>query len=156
MSAMAKKVMKVIKVQARGGQANPAPPLGPVLGQAGINIQQFCTQFNDKTKGQMGQVIPAEITVYEDRTFSFILKQPPASFLILQAVKKEKGSGSPNKEKIGTIKTSQLKEVAKIKLPDLNTTDLDAAARMMAGTAKNMGLTIDDDLGIEKRSTAKK
>lgn len=145
---MAKKVMKVIKVQARGGQANPAPPLGPVLGQAGINIQQFCTQFNDKTKGQMGQVIPAEITIYEDRSFTFILKQPPASFLILQAVKKEKGSGRPNKDKIGSIKMSQLKEVAKKKMPDLNTTDEDAATRMMLGTARNMGLTIDDDIGL--------
>ena len=144
---MAKKVMKVIKVQARGGQANPAPPLGPVLGQAGINIQQFCTQFNDKTKtpDKVGKVIPAEITVYEDRSFSFILKQPPASFLILQAAKKEKGSGKPNKDKIGSIKMSQLREVAKAKMPDLNTTDLEAATRMMAGTAKNMGLTIEEN-----------
>lgn len=145
---MAKKVVKVIKVQARGGQANPAPPLGPVLGQAGINIQQFCTQFNDKTKGQMGQVIPAEITVYEDKSFTFILKQPPASFLILQAIGKEKGSGKPNKDKIGTVKMSQLVEVAKRKLPDLNTTDVDAATRMMAGTAKNMGLIVENDLAI--------
>lgn len=145
---MAKKVTKVIKVQARGGQANPAPPLGPVLGQAGINIQQFCTQFNDKTKDKMGQVIPAEITVYEDRSFTFILKQPPASYLIMQAVKKEKGSGTPNKEKIGTIKTSQLREIGKVKMPDLNTTNEDAAARMMAGTARNMGLMVEDDIGI--------
>jgi len=145
---MAKKVMKVIKVQARGGQANPAPPLGPVLGQAGINIQDFCAKFNDKTKDKMGQVIPAEITIYEDRSFSFILKQPPASYLILQAMKKEKGSGTPNKEKIGTIKMSQLKEIGKAKMSDLNTTNEESAARTMAGTAKNMGLTIDDDLGI--------
>ncbi len=144
---MAKKVMKVIKVQARGGQANPAPPLGPVLGQAGINIQLFCQQFNDKTKGQMGQVIPAEITVYEDRSFTFILKQPPAAFMILQKVGKEKGSGKPNKEKIGTIKMSALQEIAKAKMPDLNTTNLDGATKMMAGTAKNMGLMIEDDLG---------
>ncbi|MEQ1849763.1 MAG: 50S ribosomal protein L11 [Candidatus Peribacteraceae bacterium] len=145
---MAKKVTKLIKVQARGGQANPAPPLGPVLGQAGINIQQFCTQFNEKTKDKMGQVIPAEITVYEDRSFTFVLKQPPASYLILQAVKKEKGSGTPNKEKIGSIKTSQLKEIGKAKMPDLNTTNEISAARMMAGTAKNMGLMVEDDLGI--------
>lgn len=151
---MAKKVVKVIKVQARGGQANPAPPLGPVLGQAGINIQQFCTQFNDKTKGQMGQVIPAEITVYDDRSFTFILKQPPASFLILQAVKKEKGSGRPNKDKIGSIKMSQLQEVAKKKMPDLNTTDVDSATRMMAGTAKNMGLLVEDDLAGKKTTQA--
>lgn len=143
---MAKKVVKVIKVQARGGQANPAPPLGPVLGQAGINIQQFCTQFNDKTKGQMGQVIPAEITVYDDRSFTFILKQPPASYLILQAVGKEKGSGKPNKEKIGSIKMSKLMELAQKKIPDLNTTDIHSATRMMAGTAKNMGLIVEDDL----------
>ncbi len=143
---MAKKVVKLIKVQARGGQANPAPPLGPVLGQAGINIQQFCTQFNEKTKGQMGQVIPAEITVYDDRSFTFILKQPPASYLILEAIGKEKGSGKPNKEKIGSIKMSTLVEVAKKKLPDLNTTNIDSAVRMMAGTAKNMGLIIENDV----------
>lgn len=139
---MAKKVVKVIKVQARGGQANPAPPLGPVLGQAGINIQDFCMKFNDKTKGQMGQVIPAEITVYDDRSFTFILKQPPASFLILQKIGKEKGSGQPNKDKIGTITMAQIEEVAKAKMPDLNTTDLEAAKRSIAGTAKNMGLII--------------
>ena len=143
---MAKKVVKIIKVQSRGGQANPAPPLGPVLGQAGINIQQFCTQFNDKTKGQMGKVIPAEITVYDDKSFTFILKQPPSSYLILEAMGKEKGSGKPNKEKIGTIKMSKLKELAKVKLPDLNTDNLDSATRMMAGTAKNMGRIVEDDL----------
>ncbi|MDD5055823.1 MAG: 50S ribosomal protein L11 [Candidatus Peribacteraceae bacterium] len=145
---MAKKIVKVVKVQARGGQANPAPPLGPVLGQAGINIQDFCTKFNEKTKSQMGQVIPAEITIYDDRSFTFILKQPPASFLILQKVGKEKGSGKPNKDKIGTIKMSQLKEIAKVKMPDLNTTDIVAATRTMAGTAKNMGLLVEDDLKV--------
>lgn len=145
---MAKKIVKVVKVQAKGGQANPAPPLGPVLGQAGINIQDFCTKFNEKTKGQMGQVIPAEITIYDDRSFTFILKQPPAVYLILQKVGKEKGSGKPNKEKIGSIKMSQLQEIAKVKMPDLNTTDLASATRTMAGTAKNMGLLIEDDLAV--------
>ena len=139
---MAKKIVKVIKVQARGGQANPAPPLGPVLGQAGINIQDFCAKFNDKTKGQMGQVIPAEITIYDDRSFTFILKQPPASFLILQKIGKEKGSGQPNKEKIGTITMAQIEEIAKAKMPDLNTTDIESAKRTIAGTAKNMGIVV--------------
>lgn len=139
---MAKKVMKVIKVQAKGGQANPAPPLGPVLGQAGINIQEFCLKFNEKTKGQMGQVIPAEITIYDDRSFTFILKKPPASFLILQKIGKEKGSGKPNKDKIGTITMAQIEEIAKVKMSDLNTTDIESAKRSIAGTAKNMGVTI--------------
>ena len=141
---MAKKVMKVIKVQAKGGQANPAPPLGPVLGQAGINIQDFCLKFNEKTKGKMGQVIPAEITIYEDRSFTFILKQPPASFMILQKIGKEKGSGKPNKEKIATIKMKDIEEIAKAKMSDLNTTDLEAAKRTIAGTAKNMGVIVED------------
>ena len=140
---MAKKIVKVIKVQARGGQANPAPPLGPVLGQAGINIQDFCMKFNDKTKGQMGQIIPAEITIYDDRSFSFILKQPPASFLILQKIGKEKGSGTPNKEKIGSITMAQIEEVARAKMPDLNTTDIESAKRTIAGTAKNMGIVVN-------------
>ena len=141
---MAKKIVKIIKVQAKGGQANPAPPLGPVLGQAGINIQEFCLKFNDKTKGQMGQVIPAEITVYDDRSFSFILKQPPASYLILQKIGKEKGSGTPNKEKIGTITMAQIEEIAKVKMPDLNTTDIESAKKSIAGTAKNMGVVVKE------------
>jgi large subunit ribosomal protein L11 len=141
---MAKKVIKVIKTQAKGGQANPAPPLGPVLGQAGINIQDFCTKFNDRTKGQMGQLIPVEITLFEDRSFTFILKQPPASYLILQKFGKEKGSGKPNKEKIGEIQFKDLEEIAKRKMPDMNTTDLQAAMRTIAGTAKNMGFVVKE------------
>ncbi len=140
---MAKKVVKVIKAQAKGGQANPAPPLGPVLGQAGINIQDFCTKFNDRTKSRMGQLIPVEITLFDDRSFTFILKQPPVSFLILQKLGKEKGSGTPNKDKIGSIKWTDLVEIAKQKMPDMNTTNVEAAARTVAGTAKNMGLLID-------------
>jgi large subunit ribosomal protein L11 len=140
---MAKKVKKVIKVQARGGQANPAPPLGPALGQAGVDIQGFCTQFNAATKDQMGQVIPVIITVYEDRTFDFITKQPPASTLIKDAIKIEQGSGEPNKVKVGKITQAQLRTIAERKMKDLNTTDVEAAMRTIAGTAKNMGVTVE-------------
>jgi large subunit ribosomal protein L11 len=144
---MAKKIKKVIKVQAKGGQANPAPPLGPALGQAGVDIQGFCTQFNAKTKDQMGQTIPVIITVYEDRTFSFITKQPPASLLIKQAAgistDKGTGSGEPNKTKVGKITRKQLEEIAKKKMPDLNTTDIESAMRTIEGTAKNMGVTVE-------------
>lgn len=139
---MAKKVKKIIKVQARGGQANPAPPLGPALGQAGVDIAGFCSQFNAKTKDRPGQVVPVEITVYEDRTFSFVLRQPPASALILERAKIQKGSGEPNKTKAGTITHKDLEEIARIKMPDLNTTDLDAAMCTLAGTARNMGVTV--------------
>ena len=124
---MAKKVKKVIKVQARGGQANPAPPLGPALGQAGVDIQGFCTQFNAATKDRMGQLVPVQITVYEDRSFSFITKQPPAAALIMERAKIQKGSGEPNRNKVGKISKKDLEEIAKIKMPDLNATDLEAA-----------------------------
>lgn len=139
---MAKAIKKVVKVVARGGQANPAPPLGPALGQAGVDIQGFCTQFNAATKDQMGQMIPVVITVYDDRSFTFITKQPPASELIKGKAKIEKGSGEPNKKKVGTISRKDLEEIAKQKMPDLNTTDLEAAMRTLEGTARNMGVTV--------------
>jgi large subunit ribosomal protein L11 len=139
---MAKAIKKVVKVVARGGQANPAPPLGPALGQAGVDIQGFCTQFNAATKDQMGQMIPVVITVYDDRSFTFITKQPPASELIKGKAKIEKGSGEPNKNKVGTISRKDLEEIAKRKMPDLNTTDLEAAMRTLEGTARNMGVTV--------------
>lgn len=139
---MAKAIKKVVKVVARGGQANPAPPLGPALGQAGVDIQGFCTQFNAATKDQMGQMIPVVITVYDDRSFTFVTKQPPASELIKGKAKIEKGSGEPNKNKVGTISKKDLEEIAKIKMPDLNTTDLEAAMRTLEGTARNMGVTV--------------
>ncbi len=140
---MAKAVKKVIKVMARGGQANPAPPLGPALGQAGVDIQGFCTQFNDVTKDRMGQMIPVVITVYDDRTFSFVTKQPPASELIKEKAKVSKGSGTPNKDKVGTITTAQLREIAERKMPDLNATDVEAAMQTLAGTARSMGITVE-------------
>lgn len=139
---MAKAIKKVVKVVARGGQANPAPPLGPALGQAGVDIQGFCTQFNAATKDQMGQMIPVVITVYDDRSFTFITKQPPASELIKGKAKIEKGSGEPNKKKVGTISRKDLEEIAKQKMPDLNTTNLEAAMKTLEGTARNMGVTV--------------
>jgi len=140
---MAKKVTKVIKAQATGGKANPAPPLGPVLGQAGIDINAFCTQFNAKTKDRMGQIVPMVITVYEDRSFSFELKQPPAASLILEKAKLQKGSGEPNKNKVGSITKAQLREIAEIKMPDLNAADIETAMKIIAGTARSMGVTVE-------------
>ncbi|MBI5155781.1 50S ribosomal protein L11 [Candidatus Peregrinibacteria bacterium] len=140
---MAKKIKKVIKVQARGGQANPAPPLGPALGQAGVDIAGFCTQFNAKTKDRMGQVVPVQITVYEDRSFSFITKQPPATSLIMERAKIEKGSGEPNRNKVGKITKKDLEEIATIKMPDLNAADLEAAKKIIAGSARSMGVTVE-------------
>lgn len=140
---MAKNVKKVVKVVARGGQANPAPPLGPALGQAGVDIQGFCTQFNAATKDQMGKMIPVVITVYDDRTFTFITKQPPASEMIKEKAKIQQGSGEPNKNKVGKITKSQLKEIAEAKMADLNTTDLESAMNSIAGTARSMGVTVE-------------
>jgi large subunit ribosomal protein L11 len=140
---MAKQLVKIIKAQARGGQANPAPPLGPVLGQAGIDINGFCTKFNERTKNRMGQIVPVVIKVYSDRSFTFELKQPPASALIMERAKIEKGSGEPNKNKVGTLTKAQVKEIAGIKMPDLNTKDIEAAMRTIEGTARNMGVTVE-------------
>ncbi|MDA1209183.1 MAG: 50S ribosomal protein L11 [bacterium] len=140
---MAKKITKVIKAQAKGGQANPAPPLGPVLGQAGVDINAFCTQFNEQTKDRMGQVVPIQITVYEDRSFSFILKQAPAAVLILEKAKLKKGSGEPNKTKVGTLTKKQVQEIAEVKMVDLNATSIDAAVKIIAGTARSMGVTVE-------------
>jgi len=142
---MAKKILTVIKLQIRGGQANPAPPVGPALGQHGLNISEFCAKFNDATKDKMGDVVPVEITVYADRTYTFITKTPPASELIKKYAKIEKGSGKPLTDKVGTITETQLKEIAQIKMPDLNARDIDAAAKIIAGTARQMGVTIKKD-----------
>ncbi len=139
---MAKKIKTKIKLQIVGGQATPAPPVGPALGQHGLNIADFCKQFNDRTKTKIGDVVPAEITVYEDRSFDFILKTPPAVELIKKAAKIAKGSGKPLSEKIGNITDAQLEEIAQIKMPDLNAHDLEAAKKIIAGTARQMGIEI--------------
>ena len=140
---MAKKEIGFIKLQIPAGKANPAPPVGPALGQHGVNIMEFCKAFNAKTQEQMGKIIPVEITVYADRTFTFITKTPPAPSLILEAAGIDKGSGEPNREKVGSITSAQVREIAKIKMPDLNATDVDAAMRMVAGTARSMGIVVE-------------
>ena len=141
---MAKKVVAVIKLALSAGKANPAPPVGPALGQHGVNIMMFCKEYNARTADQAGLVIPVEISVFEDRSFTFILKTPPASVLIQKAAGIAKGSGEPNKTKVGKITTAQLREIAQTKLPDLNANDIDAAMKIVAGTARNMGVTISD------------
>ena len=139
---MAKKILTVIKLQIRGGQANPAPPVGPALGQHGLNISEFCQKFNEATRDKMGDVVPVEITVYADRSYTFITKTPPAAELIKKYAKIEKGSGKPLTNKVGTITEAQLREIATIKMPDLNARDVEAAAKIIAGTARQMGVEI--------------
>jgi large subunit ribosomal protein L11 len=139
-----KKIVTQIKLQISGGQANPAPPVGPALGQHGLNIMEFCKAFNDRTKDQMGTVIPVVISVYEDRTYTFITKTPPASVLVRKAVKIEKGSSEPNKIKAGRITRKQLEEIAQLKMPDLNANDVQAGANIIAGTARSMGVEVVD------------
>jgi large subunit ribosomal protein L11 len=140
---MAKKIKTVIKLQIQAGKANPAPPVGPALGQHGLNIQEFCTKFNEATKDKMGDIIPAEITVFEDRTFTFILKTPPASDLLRKAAGVGKGAGNPLKDKVGKITKAQLREIAEKKMPDLNATSVEGAEKIIAGTARSMGITVE-------------
>ena len=139
---MAKKIKTLIKLQIVGGQANPAPPVGPALGQHGLNIQEFCQKFNALTKDKMGEIVPVEITVYEDRSYDFIMKTPPCSELIKKFAKISKGSGKPLTDKVGSINKEQLEEIAKIKMPDLNANDIEAAMKIVAGTARQMGVEI--------------
>ncbi|MCG2700564.1 MAG: 50S ribosomal protein L11 [Candidatus Falkowbacteria bacterium] len=139
---MAKKILTKIKLQITAGQANPAPPIGPALGQHGLNIAEFCSKFNDASKDKMGDIVPVEITVYEDRSYTFIMKTPPAAELIKKYAKIKKGSGKPLAEKIGSITKAQLKEIAEIKMPDLNANDIEAAMQIIAGTARQMGVEI--------------
>ncbi|MCX7831403.1 MAG: 50S ribosomal protein L11 [Actinobacteria bacterium] len=139
---MAKKVVAIIKLQISAGEANPAPPVGPALGQHGVNIMEFCKAYNEATKDQKGMIVPVEITVYEDRSFTFVTKTPPASVLIKKAIGLEKGSGEPNKNKVGKITKQQIREIAEIKMKDLNANDIEAAMRIIEGTARSMGVDV--------------
>ncbi len=141
---MAKKVVGFVKLQVPAGAANPAPPVGPALGQHGVNIMEFCKQFNARTQGQPGMIIPVEITVYADRSFTFITKTPPAAVLLKKAAGKEKGSAAPNRDKVGTVSRKQVREIAELKMPDLNAASVEAAMRMIEGTARSLGLTVVD------------
>jgi large subunit ribosomal protein L11 len=142
MAPKKKKIVTQIKLQITGGKANPAPPVGPALGQHGLNIMEFCKTFNERTKDQEGMVVPVLITVFEDRSYTFIVKTPPAAVLIRKVLNIEKGSNEPNKVKVGSITRSQLEEIAKIKMPDLNANTLDAAVKIIAGTARSMGVEV--------------
>jgi large subunit ribosomal protein L11 len=141
---MAKKVTGFIKLQIPAGQANPAPPVGPALGQKGVNIMEFCKQFNARTKDQQGLIIPVIITVFSDKSFTFITKTPPAATLLLKAVKLEKGSGEPNRNKVGMVTKKQVREIAEMKMVDLNAGTVEAAMSMVAGTARSMGITVEE------------
>ena len=141
---MAKKVVKQVKLQIPAGKASPAPPVGPALGQAQVNIMGFCKEFNARTQDQAGLIIPVVISVYEDRSFTFITKTPPAPVLLLKAAKVDKGSGVPNKTKVATVTKDQVREIAETKMPDLNAANVEAAMRMVEGTARSMGSTVQD------------
>jgi large subunit ribosomal protein L11 len=141
---MAKKVAGFIKLQIPAGQANPAPPVGPALGQKGVNIMEFCKQFNARTKDQQGLIIPVIITVFSDKSFTFITKTPPAAVLLLKAAKLEKGSGEPNRNKVGKVTPKQVREIAELKMVDLNAASVEAAMSMVAGTARSMGITVEE------------
>jgi len=139
-----KKITGFVKLQIPAGQANPAPPVGPALGQKGVNIMEFCKQFNARTQAQAGLVIPVVITVFSDKSFTFITKTPPAAVLLARAAKVEKGSAEPNRTKVAKVTKKQVREIAEMKMPDLNANDIDAAMRMIAGTARSMGITVEE------------
>jgi large subunit ribosomal protein L11 len=142
---MAKEISKVIKLQIRGGQANPSPPVGPALGAAGVNIMEFCKQFNARTQDKQGKVLPVAINVYKDKSFDFVVKTPPAAVQLLEAAKIKKGSGEPNRKKVGSVTWDQVRQIAEDKMPDLNAFSVESAMRMIAGTARSMGLTVEGD-----------
>ena len=141
---MAKKIQKLIKLQIPAGKANPAPPIGPALGQAGINIQEFCTRFNNASRNMGGDIIPVEITVFEDRTYTFIMKTPPAAELLKKAAGIEKGSKEPHKDKVGKVTKKQVQEIAELKMKDLNANDIEGAIKIVAGTARSMGIEVKE------------
>ncbi|MGY5354607.1 50S ribosomal protein L11 [Wenyingzhuangia sp. IMCC45467] len=142
---MAKEVSKIVKLQVKGGQANPSPPVGPALGAAGVNIMEFCKQFNARTQDKQGKVLPVAITVYSDKSFEFIVKTPPAAVQILEAAKLKSGSGEPNRKKVASISWDQVKTIAEDKMPDLNAFTVESAMKMVAGTARSMGVTVSGD-----------
>ena len=141
---MAKKVMAVVKLQIPAGKANPAPPVGPALGQHGVNIMAFCKEFNERTQDKGGLIIPAEITIYEDRSFTFVLKTPPAAVLLKKTAGIESGSGEPNRKKVAKVTKDQVREIAETKMPDLNAASVEAAMRIIEGTARSMGITVEE------------
>jgi large subunit ribosomal protein L11 len=141
---MAKKIVAIVKLQIAAGKANPAPPIGPALGQHGVNIMQFCKDYNARTQAQVGSIIPVEITVYQDRSFTFVTKTPPAKDLLLKAAAVNKGSAQPNKEPVGRVSRQQVREIAELKMKDLNALDVEGAMRMIEGTARSMGITVSD------------
>jgi len=148
---MAKQIIGYLKLQVKGGQANPAPPIGPALGSKGLNIMDFCKQFNGRTQDKPGQILPVLITIYNDKSFDFVIKTPPAAVLILDAAKKQKGSAEPNRTKVGSISWDQVKNIAETKMPDLNAFKVESAMKMVAGTARSMGVTISGTPPWEKK-----
>lgn len=147
---MAKEISGYLKLQVKGGQANPAPPIGPALGSKGLNIMDFCKQFNARTQDKQGQVLPVLLTIYTDKSFDFVIKTPPAANLILEAMKKQKGSAEPNRNKVGSITWEQVQTIAQTKLPDLNAFEINSAMKMVAGTARSMGVTVTGTAPWEK------
>ena len=139
---MAKEISGYLKLQIRGGQANPSPPVGPALGSKGLNIMEFCKQFNARTQEKQGQVLPVVVTIYTDKSFDFVVKTPPAPVMILEAAKKKKGSSEPNRDKVGSVTWDQVKEIAEVKMPDLNAFTVESAMKMVAGTARSMGINV--------------
>ena len=147
---MAKEVEKVLKVQVRGGAANPSPPVGPALGAAGVNIMEFCKQFNARSQDKPGKILPVTITVYKDKSFEFVIKTPPAAVQLMEAAKKKKGSGEPNRNKVGSVTCDQVRTIAEDKMPDLNAFNIESAMKMVAGTARSMGFKVQGNLPFKQ------